>query len=401
MPKFDCEVKNAKGEVLKTQIEAESMAKLASMLSDKGFYLIKATAAKEGGGFNISFGGSVSAKELMVFTVQLSTLVGSAIPLVDSVGIMYDQAENPFFKDVLDRVGKDLRSGQPFSTSLRKHPKVFNAIYCNMIEAGEAGGILDKVLMRLAAFSEADSKIRGKVKSALTLPVVQFVLAIGCVVFLLVKIFPNFTKMFKKMKAELPPITKLLIWASDTLREQYILVIGAVAGIAFGLYTFFKTELGESLLARFTISAPILGPISKKIAISRFARTLCSLLGSGVPILDALRITGSVMGNKVLEEIVGQMAISVQQGKGLASSVKGSKIFPTMVQKMMEVGENSGNLDKMLEKVADFYDQETSEALEGLTSALTPILTVFMGIMIGGIALSVFMPLFSIVQQMK
>ncbi|MBP7633671.1 type II secretion system F family protein [Candidatus Ozemobacteraceae bacterium] len=401
MPKFDCEVKNAKGEVLKTQIEAESMAKLASMLSDKGFYLIKATAAKEGGGFNLSFGGSVSAKELMVFTVQLSTLVGSAIPLVDSVGIMYDQAENPYFRDVLDKVGKDLRSGQPFSGALRKHPKVFNNIYCNMIEAGEAGGILDKVLMRLAAFSEADSKIRGKVKSALTLPVVQFVLAIGCVVFLLVKIFPNFTKMFKKMKAELPPITKFLIWASDTLREQYVLVIAAIAGIAFGLYTFFKTELGESLLARFVISAPILGPISKKIAISRFARTLCSLLGSGVPILDALRITGSVMGNKVLEEIVGQMAVSVQQGKGLASSVKGSTIFPSMVQKMMEVGENSGNLDKMLEKVADFYDQETSEALEGLTSALTPILTVFMGIVIGGIALSVFMPLFSIVQQMK
>ncbi len=401
MPKFDCEVKNAKGEVLKTQIEAESMAKLASMLSDKGFYLIKATAAKEGGGFSLSFGGSVSAKEMMVFTVQLSTLVGSAIPLVDSIGIMYDQAENPYFKDVLDKVGKDLRSGQPFSGALRKHPKVFNNIYCNMIEAGEAGGILDKVLMRLAAFSEADSRIRGKVKSALTLPVVQFVLAIGCVVFLLVKIFPNFTKMFKKMKAELPPITKFLIWASDTLREQYVLVIAAIAGIAFGLYTFFKTELGESLLARFVISAPILGPISKKIAISRFARTLCSLLGSGVPILDALRITGSVMGNKVLEEIVGQMAVSVQQGKGLSSSVKGSTIFPTMVQKMMEVGENSGNLDKMLEKVADFYDQETSEALEGLTSALTPILTVFMGIVIGGIALSVFMPLFSIVQQMK
>lgn len=401
MPKFDCEVKNAKGEVLKTQIEAESMAKLASMLSDKGFYLIKASAVKESGGFNLSFGGSVSAKDLMVFTVQLSTLVGSAIPLVDSVGIMYDQAENPYFKDVLDKVGKDLRSGQPFSGALRKHPKVFNNIYCNMIEAGEAGGILDKVLMRLAAFAEADSKIRGKVKSALTLPVVQFVLAIGCVIFLLVKIFPNFTKMFKKMKAELPPITKFLIWASDTLREQYVLVIAIVTGIAFGLYTFFKTELGESLLARFVISAPILGPISKKIAISRFARTLCSLLGSGVPILDALRITGSVMGNKVLEEIVGQMAVSVQQGKGLSSSVKGSTIFPSMVQKMMEVGENSGNLDKMLEKVADFYDQETSEALEGLTSALTPILTVFMGIVIGGIALSVFMPLFSIVQQMK
>lgn len=401
MPKFDCEVKNAKGEVLKTQIEAESMAKLASMLSEKSFYLVKATAVKEGGSFGFSFGGSVSAKELMVFTVQLSTLVSSAIPLVDSVGIMYDQADNPYFKDVLDKVGKDLRSGQPFSASLRKHPTVFNNIYCNMIEAGEAGGILDKVLMRLAAFSEADSKMRGKVKSALTMPVVQFVLAVGCVIFLLVKIFPNFTKMFSKMKAELPALTKALIWASDTLIQQYLLVLLVSGGAALGIYMFLKTELGESLLARFAISAPIVGPITKKVAVSRFARTLCSLLSSGVPILDALRITGSVMGNKVLEEIVAKMATSVQQGKGLASSIKGNPIFPTMVQKMMEVGENSGNLDKMLEKVADFYDQETAEALDGLTAALTPVLTVVMGIMIGGIALSVFMPLFSIVQQMK
>ncbi|HEY9072003.1 MAG TPA: type II secretion system F family protein [Candidatus Ozemobacteraceae bacterium] len=401
MPKFDCEVKNAKGEVLKTQIEAESMAKLASMLSDKGFYLVKATATKEGGGFSLSFGGSVSAKELLVFTVQLSTLISSAIPLVDAVGIMFDQAENPFFRDVLDKVGKDLRSGQPFSAALRKHPKVFNNIFCNMVEAGEAGGILDKVLARLASFAEADSKMRGKVKGALTMPVVQLVLAVGCVIFLLVKIFPNFTKMFQKMKAELPAITKALIWASDTLREQYIMVTGVTVGVCVGFYMFVKTELGEAIIARVSISAPIVGPITKKVAISRFARTLCSLLAAGVPILNALKITGSVMGNKVLEDLIGQMAISVQQGKGLSSSIKGNPIFPTMVQKMMEVGENSGNLDKMLEKVADFYDQETSEALDGLTSALTPILTVVMGVMIGGIALSVFMPLFSIVQQMK
>ncbi|HOY67172.1 MAG TPA: type II secretion system F family protein [Candidatus Ozemobacteraceae bacterium] len=401
MPKFDCEVKNAKGEVLKTQIEAESMAKLASMLSDKGFYLIKATAVKEGGGFSLSFGGSVSAKELMVFTVQLSTLISASIPLVDSVGIMFDQAENPYFKDVLDKVGKDLRSGQPFSAALRKHPKVFNNIFCNMVEAGEAGGILDKVLARLAAFAEADSKMRGKIKGALTMPVVQLVLAVGCVIFLLVKIFPNFTKMFKKMKAELPVLTKTMIWASDMLLEQYILVLAVTGGIGLGFYMFMKTELGEAIIARLAISAPIVGPITKKIAVSRFARTFCSLLGSGVPILNALKITGSVMGNKVLEDLVGQMAVSVQQGKGLSSSIKGNPIFPTMVQKMMEVGENSGNLDKMLEKVADFYDQETAEALDGLTGALLPILTVFMGVMIGGIALSVFMPLFSIVQQMK
>ncbi|HNW35789.1 MAG TPA: type II secretion system F family protein, partial [Candidatus Ozemobacteraceae bacterium] len=222
-----------------------------------------------------------------------------------------------------------------------------------------------------------------------------------CVIFLLVKIFPNFTKMFKKMKAELPALTKTMIWASDTLLEQYILVLAVTGGLGLGFYMFLKTELGEAIIARLAISAPIVGPITKKIAVSRFARTFCSLLGSGVPILNALKITGSVMGNKVLEDLVAQMAISVQQGKGLSSSIKGNPIFPTMVQKMMEVGENSGNLDKMLEKVADFYDQETAEALDGLTGALLPVLTVFMGVMIGGIALSVFMPLFSIVQQMK
>jgi type IV pilus assembly protein PilC len=399
MPKYDCEIKNAKGEILKTTLEAENMQKLATMLSEKGFYLVKATAAKEGGGFG--FGGKVSQKELMVFTVQLSTLVGSAIPLVEAVGIMMDQTENKFFKGILEKVCKDLQSGQNFSSALRKHPKVFNNIFCNMVEAGEAGGILDSVLQKLASFAEADSKMRGKVKGALTMPVIQLVLAGGCVIFLLVKIFPNFTKMFKKMKADLPAITSFLIWLSDTLREQYVMCILVTAGTLGGMYAFAKTEVGESMIAYASIRAPIVGDISKKVALSRFARTFCSLLGSGVPILNALKITGSVMGNKVLEAIVMEMAVSVQQGKKLSDAVKTNPIFPVMVRKMMEVGENSGNLDKMLEKVADFYDQETAEALDGLTAALTPILTVVMGIIIGGIALSVFMPLFSITQNMK
>lgn len=399
MPKYDCQIKNAKGEIIKTQIEAENMQKLASLLSERGFFLIKATAASEGLGFSLTSG--VSSKELMIFTVQLSTLINAAIPLVEAVGIMADQTENKFFKGILLKVGKDLQSGQTFSSGLRKHPRVFDKIFCNMVEAGETGGILDKVLQKLASFAEADSKMRGKVKGALTMPVIQLVLAFGCVIFLLVKIFPNFTKMFKKMKADLPGITKFLIWLSDSLRENYIICTGVVFGSVTLVYLFSKTELGESLIARVSIQAPIVGDIMKKVALSRFARTFCSLLGSGVPILNALKITSSVMGNKLLENIVLDMAVSVQQGKKLSDAVKTNPIFPVMVRKMMEVGENSGNLDVMLEKVADFYDQETAEALDGLTAAITPILTVFMGVIIGGIALSVFMPLFSIVQQMK
>lgn len=401
MPKYDCEVKNSKGEILKTSIEAESIQKLASILSDKGFYLVKATAAKEGGGFGALFGGSVSSKELMVFTVQLSTLVGSAIPLVEAVGIMCDQTENAYFKGILEKIGRDLQSGQPFSAGLRKYPKVFNNIFCNMVEAGEAGGMLDKVLARLASFAEADSKMRGKVKGAVMMPAIQLILAVGCVIFLLVKIFPNFTKMFKKMKAELPAITKIMIAMSDSLIDNYVMWLVGTAAVGIGLYAFLKTEMGESLMNHLAVRLPIVGELTKKVAVGRFCRTFCSLLGAGVPILNALKITGSVMGNKLFEDLIGEMAIGVQGGKRLGATVKGNYLFPTMVQKMIEVGENSGNLDKMLEKAADFFDQEVAEALDGLTSALTPILTVVMGIMIGGIALSVFMPLFSIVQQMK
>lgn len=401
MPKYDCEIKNAKGEIIKTQLEAENLQKLATMLSERGFLLIKATPAKEGFSLRFSFGGRVSHKELLVFTVQLSTLVSAAIPLVEAVGVLADQTENQYFKDVLIRITKDLQGGQTFSAALRKHPKVFSNIYCNMIEAGEAGGMLDAVLKRLASFAEADSKMRGKVKSALTMPIVQLVLAIGCVVFLLVKIFPNFTKMFQKMKAELPAITKFLISVSDSLINNWMLWVSGTVGVIVGLYLFSQTEMGENIINQISIRAPIIGPISKKVAVSRFCRTLCSLLGAGVPILQALKITASVMGNKLYENMILDIAVGVQQGKRLAATIKGSTLFPTMVQKMIEIGENSGNLDKMLEKAADFYDQEVSEALDGLTSALTPILTVIMGIIIGGIALSVFMPLFSIVQQMK
>ncbi|MFZ2957884.1 MAG: type II secretion system F family protein [Candidatus Ozemobacteraceae bacterium] len=400
MAKFECEVRNAKGEVIKTTIEASNMQALQSMLSDKGFVLVKASALKVGGG-GFGFLGGVSQKDLLIFTVQLSTLVGASIPLVESVGIMADQAENPTLKACLEDVVRGLQSGQTFSSALRKHPKIFNNIFCNMCEAGETGGILDQVLLRLASFAEADSRMRGKVKGAITMPIVQLFMAILCVVFLLVKIFPNFTKMFKKIKVELPIITKTMIFLSDSMLENWMFWIGGTAALVAGIYAFSKTENGENTISWLAISLPIVGPITKKVALSRFSRTFCSLLGAGVPILSALKITGSVMGNKTLETAVEKMIVGVQQGKGLTASIKSDPLFPSMVVKMMEVGENTGNLDKMLSKIADFYDQETAEALDGLTAALVPIMTVGMGIMIGTIALSVFMPLFAMVQGMK
>ncbi|MBF0543133.1 MAG: type II secretion system F family protein [Candidatus Riflebacteria bacterium] len=401
MPKYDCQIKNAKGEIIKTQVDATDMGQLATMLSEKGLILVKASVVGEGGSFSKFFAPRITHKDLMVFTVQLSTLIGASISLAEAMGILTEQTENPSFKEVLENVLKDLRSGVSFGKALKKFPKVFNTIYCNMIEAGEAGGILDTVLIRLAQFAEADTKIRAKIKGAVTLPLIQLLMAFGCVIFLLVKIFPNFAKMFKKMKAELPAITKFLIFLSDSLIEQYLIILvgsGVIIGLA---YYFSRTEYGSQLIDKFLVTAPLIGTITQKIAISRFTRTLSSLLSAGVAILTSLKITGSIMGNKALEAVVDQMAGGVQQGRGLTGAIKGNNLFPPMVVKMMEVGENTGNLDKMLTKVADFYDLEVNELIDTLTAAMTPILTVFMGVVIGAIALSVFMPLFSIVQQMK
>jgi len=289
MPKYECEVKDAKGDIIKTTLEAPNLQELANRLSDKGYYLVKAKEAKSGGGFG--FGGSVSKKEMMVFTVQLSTLVGAAIPLVECVGILADQTQNAYFKNILNGIGRDLQSGQSFSVSIRKHPKVFDKIYCNMCEAGEAGGMLDEVLQRLAAFAEADAEIRGKIKGALTMPVIQLVLAVGGVIFLLVKIFPNFSAMFKKMKVDLPQITEVMMMMSDALLYNYVAVGTGALVIALGIFFGLKTELGKKAMALFTLKAPIVGPLTQKIAVSRFSRTFCSLLGAGVPILQALQIT--------------------------------------------------------------------------------------------------------------
>jgi type IV pilus assembly protein PilC len=400
MAKYDCEVKDSKGEILKTQLEAPNMQELAARLSDKGFYLVKATEVKKSAGKSL-FGGGVKAKEMMVFTTQLSTLVGAAIPLVEAVGIMADQTTNPYFKGVLEAIGRDLQSGVSFSVAIRKHPKVFDRIYCNMCEAGEAGGMLDQVLQRLAAFAESDAEIRGKIKGALMMPVIQLILAVLGVIFLLVKIFPNFAVMFKKMKTDLPKITEMMMFASDALIEHYLLCAGGAVGIGVLVFLALKTKPGQHIVALFSLKAPIIGELTQKIAVSRFARTFCSLLGAGVPIMQALQITASVMGNPIMEKMIADMAIGVQQGNTLASTLVKVDVFPPMVKKMIEVGENSGNLDVMLSKAADFYDRDVKEALDGLTAAITPILTVVMGIIIGTIALSVFMPLFQMSASMK
>lgn len=399
MPKYECEVKDSKGEIIKTNLEAPNLQELANRLSDKGYYLIKAKEVKAASGF--SFGGGVSKKDMMVFTVQLATLVGAAIPLVESVGILADQTQNQYFKGILNSIGRDLQSGQSFSVAIRKFPKVFDKIYCNMCEAGEAGGMLDDVLNRLAAFAESDAEIRGKIKGALTMPVIQLVLAILGVIFLLVKIFPNFASMFKKMKVDLPKITEIMMFFSDALLNNYFMVAGVVGGIVAAIVLILKTESGKRAMATFTLKAPIIGPLTQKIAVSRFSRTFCSLLGAGVPIMQALQITGSVMGNPLMEDMIGNMAIGVQQGNTLASTLVKVDIFPPMVKKMIEVGENTGNLDVMLTKAADFYEREVKEALDGLTSAITPLLTVGMGIMIGTIALSVFLPMFKMTASVK
>lgn len=400
MPRYECQVRDSNGEIISTILEAPNMEELTNRLLDRNYYLITAKESKKKEKYGL-FGGKVDRKELMLFTVQLATLVGASISLVEAVGVLADQTENLYFKKVINSVERDLQSGQSLSVALRKHPNVFDKIYCNMCEAGETGGMLNEVLERLAQFAESDAEMRGKIRGALIAPALQLLFAVLGVIFLLVRIFPNFAVLFAKMKVDLPPITKIMMAASDALINNYIVVSLSVGAFFLSAYLFLKTDFGNRLFSTFTLKSPMLGDLTIKIAVSRFSRTFASLLSAGVPILESLTITSSVMNNPILEDVITEIANGVQQGNTVTSTIKKSWAFPPMVKKMIEVGESSGNLTIMLTKAADFYEREVKESLDALTDALTPILTIVMGVVIGTIALSVFMPLFRMTRSIR
>jgi type IV pilus assembly protein PilC len=339
----------------------------------------------------------VKIKEMAVFTRQFATMINAGLPLVQCLNILSEQSENPAFKAIIAAVMNDVESGSTLAEALRKHPKVFDKLFTNMVQAGEAGGVLDDILLRLASYIEKAEALRRKVKSAMTYPVVVACVAIGATTFMLLFIIPTFAKIFTEFGGDLPLPTKIVMMASSFLRGAWYILDGIVIDMVVLYRRYIATENGRRTVDKTMLSVPIFGDVLRKGAIARFTRTLGTLISSGVPILDGLEITAQTAGNKIIEEAIMATRGSIREGETIASPLRQSKVFPPMVVQMIGIGEETGALDEMLNKIAAFYDDEVNTAVDTLTSVIEPIMIVVMGLLVGGMVVAMYMPMFKLV----
>ncbi|HLX64653.1 MAG TPA: type II secretion system F family protein [Planctomycetota bacterium] len=355
--------------------------------------------------FNMSIGGPakprVNGEMLVIFTRQFSTMIGAGIPVLECLTILQEQAEDPGFKSALTQIVDEVRGGSDLSQALGKHPRVFQRIYVNMIKAGEASGQLDTILNRLAEYLEATEKLRREIKSAMTYPVVSLVMILGITIFLLVFIIPKFQEIFKALRVDLPLPTRIVLAISSTLTtfwgQTLFLIVGGILLIKFWK----STKSGGYTWDRMMLKVPVFGQLTQKVALSRFSKTFATLLRSGVPILGALEIVAQTAGNRVVEEAVNNARESIRQGENLAKPLAQSFVFPPMVVRMISIGEKSGALEQLLEKISEFYDQQVEATVEQLTSLIEPLMIGLMGFIVGGIVLSIFLPIFKIQEALR
>jgi type IV pilus assembly protein PilC len=350
-------------------------------------------------GFKIDLkkGQTVSTKDLAIFTRQFATMITAGLPLVQCLDILSQQSENGALKKIVLTVMHDVEAGSTLAEALGKHPKVFDNLFVNMVEAGEAGGVLDDILMRLATYIEKAEALRRKVKSAMTYPTVVLIVAVSTTVFMLLFIIPTFAKIFKDFGGELPLPTKIVLGASNFLKAFWYIGLGAIAGTIILFKRYYATNHGELVIDRAKLRMPILGDLLKKAAIARFTRTLGTLISSGVPILTGLEITARTAGNRVIQEAVLATRASIREGETIAAPLKNSDAFPPMVVQMIAVGEETGALDEMLNKIANFYDDEVNTAVDTLTSIIEPVMIVVMGCLVGGMVVAMYMPMFKLI----
>ena len=344
------------------------------------------------------FGGKVGEKDIVVFTRQFATMIDAGLPLVQCLEILASQQENKVFKKVLTEIRVSVEGGLTFAAALKQHPKVFSGLYANMVEAGEAGGILDTILNRLAAYMEKAMALKKKVKSAMIYPSTIVTVAVAVVIFLLVFVIPTFKAMFEGFGATLPLPTLIVLELSRIVRAYFLVGIGIIVGLILLLRWWYSTPGGRLVIDSFLIKSPIFGILIRKVAVAKFTRTLGTLISSGVAILEGLDITARTAGNKVVELAVLRTRASIAEGKTIADPLKASGVFPPMVVQMIAVGEQTGALDAMLSKIADFYDDEVDTAVANLTSLLEPMLMVFLGVVIGGVVIAMYLPIFKLVQ---
>ncbi|MBL8023647.1 MAG: type II secretion system F family protein [Elusimicrobia bacterium] len=342
------------------------------------------------------FKASIPSKEIVLFSRQLSTLVSAGVALVSGLNILAEQIQHKGFKAVVLKVKEDIEAGQPIAEALKKHPDAFSNLYVAMIRAGEVGGILDVILERLSNYLESAEALRLKVKGAMMYPMVVSSIAALVTVFLLVGVIPTFKEIFSSFGAELPLPTRIVIGLSESLQNQWYIYLCVPVGLVFLGKRWLKTENGRKIFDTKVLQLPLFGVMLRKVAVAKFTRTLGTLVKSGVPILQAMETVAQTAGNKVIESAIMAARESIREGERVADPLKRSGVFPPMVIQMISVGEETGNMDVMLHKIADFYDQEVEQAIKGLTSMIEPIVIVFMGILIGGIVIAMFIPMFEL-----
>jgi type IV pilus assembly protein PilC len=400
MPLFRYTAKDSNGKTVAGTLEAANPLALVDALRKRDLIIIsveedkaKHRAVVSGGG-----GGGVKLDDLVVFSRQLATMVNAGIPLVGSLDALQEQIENKSFKVVIRRVRDDIEGGSSLSESLSRQPNVFSPFFINMVKAGESSGNLDEILDRVAVYMEKTIALVRKVKSSLIYPAVVVLMAILINTFLIVKVVPTFESIFATIGVELPTPTKILIAISHLIRRQlFALVVGLVVFFV-ALSRIIRTDKGRLIFDTLLLKMPVLGPLLKKVAITRFSRTLSTLQKSGVSILAALEIVGKTSGNKVIEAAVMKTKRSIKEGESIAQPLTDSRVFPPMVTRMISVGEQTGKLEEMLGKVADFYESEVDAAVSGLTSLIEPLIIAFLGLVVGGIVVSMFLPIVKLVQ---
>lgn len=389
--------KTRAGATQRGEIEANDRATATAVLRQRQILVTSIRAKPKDLQIKIpGFGAKVTEQELVVFTRQFATMIDAGLPLVQCLDILSRQAENKEFARVIGQVKTDVESGDSFADALRKHPKVYSDFYVNMVEAGEAGGILDTILSRLAAYMEKAAALKSEVKGAMVYPAVIVGIAVVVVTFLLLYVIPVFADMFSSFGGILPAPTRFVMYLSDLVRAYVLYAIPLVVVAVWLFKRFYSTERGKLLVDTLVLKMPVFGPLVQKVAVAKFTRTLGTLVSSGVPIIDGLEITARTAGNKVVEGAVLSIISSIKEGQTIAEPLSRQPIFPPMVVQMIEVGENAGALDAMLNKIADFYDQEVDTAVKALTKLMEPMLMVFLGTVIGGMVVAMYLPIFKL-----
>jgi len=382
------------------EIEAPDRSAAVGELRRRSILVTK-IAEKSAPKMSFKFGGKVKDKEMAIFTRQFSTMIDAGLPLVQCLNILAEQSESKTLRSVTGQVARHVEAGSTLADALRRHPRTFDDLFTNLVEVGEAGGILDVVLQRLAAYIEKAAALKRKVKAAMVYPCAIIGVALLVVIFMLTFVIPTFAQMFKDLGADLPLPTKIVMILSDFVRSYILLIIAGMIGAVMALRSYYRTEGGRATIDALMLKTPVFGTLVRKVAVARFTRTLGTLVQSGVPILDGLRITARTAGNKVVEKAVLQCRAAVTEGKTLADPLRTSGVFPPMVTQMISVGEQTGALDAMLSKIADFYDDEVDTAVSTLTSLLEPMMIVFLGVVVGGLVVAMYLPIFKLVTLVK